>query len=372
MKTRGAVVRQAPGNFEVVDLEVDDPRQGEIRVKMVASGLCHTDDHIATGDLPVATYPFAGGHEGGGIVESVGLNTPGFEVGDKVLFSVLPACGQCEWCAAGRSNLCDMGANVLIGSRWDDPTDFRLHLEDGTPVGQMAGISTYCEYTTVSTISVIKVPDDTPLESACLLGCGVATGWGSAVNTGGVRPGNTVIVIGLGGIGVSAVQGALHAGATNIIAVDPVAMKREFAESMGATHVASSVEEAADLARDFTNGQGANVVVVTVGVVTGEVIAEAFAGTGKGGTVVVTALGNAANVGIPVPPLELTLFEKSLKGSMFGSSNPKTDVPKLLRMYKAGQLKVDEMITNRYTLDQVAQGYEDMHSGKNVRGLLVF
>ena len=136
---RTSLVRQAPGKYETATVEVDDPRQDEIRVKMVASGLCHSDDHIATGDIPVGTYPFAGGHEGGGIVESVGPNTKGFEVGDKVVFSFLPACGQCRWCATGHSNLCDLGAGLLAGTRWDDPST-RLHLEDGTNVGQMCGI----------------------------------------------------------------------------------------------------------------------------------------------------------------------------------------------------------------------------------------
>ena len=189
MKTRGAIIRQAPGTYEVVDLDLDDPRQGEVRVKMVASGMCHSDDHIATGDMPVGTYPFAGGHEGGGIVEAVGPNTPGFAPGDKVVFSFLPACGRCRWCATGHQNLCDLGATLLMGSRWDDPTSFRLHLDDGTPVGQMCGISTFCEYTTVSVDSAVKVPDDTPLDKACLLGCSVGTGWGSAVNTGERAPG---------------------------------------------------------------------------------------------------------------------------------------------------------------------------------------
>lgn len=139
MRTRGAIIRQAPGKYEVTDLEVDDPRQGELRVRMVASGMCHSDDHIATGDLPVFTYPICGGHEGGGVVESVGPHTSGFEPGDKVLFSFLPACGRCRWCATGHQNVCDLGATILYGSRWDDTTSYRMHLADGTPVGQALG-----------------------------------------------------------------------------------------------------------------------------------------------------------------------------------------------------------------------------------------
>jgi S-(hydroxymethyl)glutathione dehydrogenase/alcohol dehydrogenase len=370
IQSRGAVVRKAPGKFEVVDLEVDDPRQGEIRVKMVASGLCHSDDHLATGDMPVGMYPFCGGHEGGGIVESVGENTGGFSVGDKVIFSFLPACGKCRWCATGHSNLCDLGALLLAGSRWSDPTDFRLHLDDGSPVGQMCGISTFSQYTTVSVDSAIKVAEDTPLERACLLGCSVGTGWGSAVNTGEVRPGDTVIVMGIGGIGINAVQGAAHAGASNIIAVDPVGFKRETAESLGATHSVDNMEAATEIAQSFTNGQGADVAIVTVGVTSGEHVAEAFNSIRKQGTVVVTGLGDLTEVGLPIPISQLTLFEKKLKGSLFGSSNPNADIPKMLDMYRAGHLKLDELVTTEYAIEDVARGYEDMHAGKNIRGVI--
>jgi S-(hydroxymethyl)glutathione dehydrogenase/alcohol dehydrogenase len=372
ISSRGAVIRKAPGTFEVVDLQVDDPRQGELRVKMVASGLCHSDDHLATGDMPVGIYPFAGGHEGGGVVESVGPNTPGFEVGDKVVFSFLPACGRCRWCATGHSNLCNLGAGLLSGARWDDPTDFRLHLDDGTPVGQMCGISTFCEYTTVAVDSAIKVPEDTALDRACLLGCGVGTGWGSAVNTGEVRPGDTVIIMGIGGIGINAVQGAAHAGASNIIAVDPVAFKRESAEAMGATHSVDNMDEATSLAQSFTDGQGADVAIVTVGITSGEHVAQAFFSVRKQGTVVVTGLGDLTEVGLPIPISQLTLYEKKLKGSLFGSSNPAADIPRMLDMYRAGHLKLDELVTTEYALDDIARGYEDMHAGKNIRGLIRF
>ncbi|MBA2322776.1 MAG: NDMA-dependent alcohol dehydrogenase [Pseudonocardiales bacterium] len=371
-QSRGAVIRKAPGTYEVVNLQVDDPRQGELRVKMVASGLCHSDDHVATGDLPVGIYPFAGGHEGGGIVESVGPNTAGFEVGDKVIFSFLPSCGKCRWCATGHSNLCDLGALALFGSRWSDPTDFRLHLDDGSPVGQMCGLSTFSEYTCVAVDSVIKVPEDTPLERACLLGCCVGTGWGSAVNAGKVRPGDTVIVMGIGGIGINAVQGAVHAGASNVIAVDPVAFKRETAESLGATHSVDNMAEATAIAQSFTNGQGADVAIVTVGVTTGGHVAEAFGAVRKQGTVVVTGLGDLTEVGLPIPISQLTLFEKKLKGSLFGSSNPNADIPRLLDMYRAGHLKLDELVTTEYALDDIARGYEDMHAGKNIRGVIRF
>lgn len=369
--TRGAIVRSAPGKYEVVDLELDEPRPGEIEVKMVASGLCHSDDHIATGDIPVGTYPFAGGHEGSGIVTRAGANKKGLKEGDHVVFSFLPSCGHCRWCASGMQNLCDLGAGLLAGTRWEEPTT-RLRLaDDGTPVGQMCGISTFCETTLVSEDSCVKVPDDIPLEVACLVGCGVGTGWGSAVNAGGVQPGHTTIVMGIGGIGINAVQGASHAGAANIIAVDPVALKREKAQELGATHAVETMEEATEIAKQFTNGQGADQTIVTVGVVKPDHVGQAMASIRKAGTVVVTALGDINSTEpLPVSLADVTLFQKRIQGAMFGMSNPNWDILRQLELYRAGALKLDELVTTTYTLDQVATAYEDMHAGRNIRGII--
>lgn len=372
MRTRGAVINKAPGRFEVVDLELDDPRQGEILVRLVASGLCHSDDHLATGDIPVAVYPFCGGHEGAGVVEAVGPYTGGFEVGDHVVFSFLPGCGRCRWCAAGMQNLCDLGAGLLTGARPEDPTSFRMHTLDGADVGQMCGISTFAERTVVSLASAVKVEKDLPLDKVCLLGCGVGTGWGSAVNSAQVRPGDTVIVMGVGGIGINAVQGAAHAGASNVIAVDPVELKREKALQLGATHAFSGIAEADEFAKSVTNGQGADSVIVTIGVVKGEHVGQAFAATRKAGTVVVTGLGDITEVGIPVPLGELTLFQKRIQGSLFGASSPSSDILRQAQMYRDGKLKLDELVTATYSLDEVAKGYEDMHAGKNIRGVVLF
>ena len=363
---------QSPATYEVMDLEVDDPRQGEIRVRMVACGLCHSDDHVATGDIPVGHYPYAGGHEGAGVVESVGPHTPGWTVGDHVIFSFVPSCGRCRWCATGRQNLCDLGAFAMIGSRFDDPDSFRLQLPDGTPVGQALGISTLVELTTVSVNSVIKVDKDIPLERACLLGCAVGTGWGSAVNMAQVRPGDTVIVMGAGGVGSNAVQGAAASGASHVIVADPVAFKREKALEFGATQAFGDIDEAAEFARSVTNGQGADSAIVTVGVVKGEYVAQAMAAIRKAGTVVVTAVGDITAVGVPISLGELTLFQKRLQGAVFGGSNPTTDVPRQLEMYRDGRLKVDELITTEYKLDDVAKGFEDMHAGRNIRGIVRF
>ncbi len=374
MQTRGAIVRQAPGKYEVVDLEVDDPRPGEIQVKLVATGLCHSDDHVATGDIPVGVYPFAGGHEGAGIVTAAPPNHKGIKEGDHVVFSFLPSCGHCRWCASGQQNLCDLGAGLLAGSRWEDPTDFRLKLAGtDTPVGQMCGISTFVETTTVSADSAVKVDEDLPLDKVCLLGCNVGTGWGSAVNSAQVQPGHTVIVMGIGGVGINAIQGASHAGAANVIAVDPVAMKRENAQQVGATHGVETMEEATELAKSFTNGQGADSAIITVGIIKPEYVGQAMASIRKAGTVVVTALGNIADTTpLPVSLADVTLFQKRIQGSLFGESNPNWDILRQVELYRSGVLKLDEVITKTYKLDQIAQGYQDMHDGKNQKGVVVF
>ena len=373
VETRGAIIREAPGKFEVVDLVSDDPRPGEIQVKLAASGMCHSDDHLATGDIPVAHYPMAGGHEGAGVVTAVGTNTKGFKEGDHVVFSFLPACGRCRWCASGMSYLCDLGAGLLVGARFDDLESFRFSTSDGTPVGQMCGLGTFSGYTTVNAESAVKIPDDIPLEVACLTGCSVGTGWGSSVTAAKVEPGETVIIMGIGGIGANAVQGAAYAGASHVIAVDPVAFKREKAQEFGATETFENIEEAADFARSVTNGQGADKAIVTVGVTTGQHVAQAFSAIRKAGVVIVTGLGDITDqTGIPISVGELTLFAKEIKGAMFGDSNPHTDILKMLRLYQEGNLKLDEQITKRYTLDEVNQGYEDMHAGKNIRGVIIY
>ncbi len=374
MKTKTAIIRNAPdkavgpAQWEVVEVDLDEPRQGELILKLTASGLCHSDDHIATGDIPVGIYPFAGGHEGAGVVVEVGPNTPGFEVGDHVVLSFLPGCGKCRWCANGQQNLCDLGANLLNGCRADG--SYRMSL-DGQPVGQMCGISTFSEYTLVSVDSAVKVANDLPLDKACLVGCGVGTGFGSAEKSANVQPGDTVIVMGIGGIGINAVQGAAIKGAANVIAVDPVELKREKAMEFGATHAFANMEEATAFAQSVTNGQGADSCIITIGITKGEHVAEGFNAIRKAGTVVVTGLGDLMEVGIPVPIGVLTLFQKRIQGSLYGESSPSKDIPRLLAMYQAGVLKLDELVTNTYTLDNINDGYADMHAGKNLRGVLI-
>lgn len=371
MLTRGAVLREVPGRFEVVELELDDPRPGELRVRMVASGLCHSDDHHATGGQRAGRIPLAGGHEGAGVVDAVGPHTPGFAEGDHVVFSFLPSCGKCRWCAHGMQNLCDLGASLGTNARWDDPTSFRLAL-DGVPVGQMCGVSTFCEYTTVSTASAVRIDPSIPLELACLTGCGVGTGWGAAVNSADVRPGQVVIVMGIGGIGVNAVQGASHAGAAAVIAVDPVEFKRDVAPAFGATHAVADIAEATELARSMTNGQGADAAIVTVGVTRGRHVGQAVRAVRKGGVCVMVGLGDVRSGDGDIPLMEMVLYQKRLVGSLFGASAPSADIPAQLELWRQGSLKLEELITTRYPLDRVAEGFDDMHAGRNLRGVIVY
>jgi len=338
---------------------------------MVASGLCHSDDHVATGDMPVRHLPMCGGHEGAGVVEMVGDGVTSVGIGDHVVFSFLPICGECHWCSTGHQNLCRLGAGLADGSRVGEPNSFRMSL-DGKAVAQLNGLSTFSEYTTVDIRSVVKIEKDIPLDVACLVGCGVVTGWGSAVNSGGVRPGDVVIVMGVGGIGINAVQGAAHAGAVEVIAVDPIELKRKASLDFGATTAFETMDEATGYAREITDGQGADCAVVAVGVTTGEHIAEGLNSVCKNGTLVVTGVGNIKAIGLPISPGELVLYQKRIQGSLFGEANPRSDIPRFLNMYRKGVLKLDELITTRYSLNDVATGYADMHAGRNLRGIISF
>jgi NDMA-dependent alcohol dehydrogenase len=282
--------------------------------------------------------------------------------------SYLPGCGRCRWCASGMQNLCDLGANTMTGARTDG--SYRMSI-GGRPIGQAAGISTFCERTLVSVASCVKVDKDLPLEKACLVGCGVGTGWGSVVNAAEAKPGQTIIVMGIGGIGINAVQGASHVGASHVIAVDPIEFKRETAQKLGATHTFATMQEAADFARSVTDGQGADAAVVTVGILKTEHVAEAFSAIRKAGTVVVTGIGKVDEE-VRVPAFELTLYQKRIQGALFGASSPSRDIPWMLRMYQNGQLRLDELITTTYRLEDINQGYADMHAGKNIRGVIVY
>ena len=367
MKTRAAVLRDMGKDWEITELDLDPPKDGEVLVRFAAAGLCHSDDHLRTGDIPVR-YPIVGGHEGAGIVEETGAGVSRIKPGDHVVCSFLPVCGHCRFCARGMTNLCDLGA-LLFDNCLPDGT-FRFHAE-GEDFGQMCLLGTFSQRAVVSEHSCVQIDDDLPLETAALVGCGVPTGWGTAVNAGGVRPGDTTVVFGIGGVGINAVQGAVFAGARNVIAVDLLAGKRAAAASMGATHTAANADEAQEIITEVTRGVGADQALVTVGVVTEEVITAAFNSIRKRGTVVVTGIAGPGKNTIQLPSFELTVMEKRIQGALFGGGNPFDEIPRMLELYRAGRLKLDELVTTRYRLEEVNQGYRDMLDGRNIRGLLI-
>ncbi len=368
MKTNAAILRELGADWEITELELDPPKAGEVLIRWVAAGMCHSDEHLRTGDIPVR-FPVVGGHEGAGVIEEVGTGVTRLAVGDHVVCSFLPACGHCRFCARGLTRLCDLG--IFLHDNCLPDSTFRFHSGDAD-LGQMCMIGAFSQFSTVAEHSCVKIDDDLPLETAALVGCGVPTGWGTAVHAGGVRPGETVVIYGIGGVGINAVQGAAFAGAQHVIAVDPLASKRAVAEQLGATHTAAGAEEAQQLATELSKGVGADKALITMGVVTQEAIDAAFAAIRKGGTVVITGLNGPRVKNIVIPSFELTLFEKKIQGALFGGGNPFDDIPLMLELYRGGHLKLDELVTNRYRLDEVNQGYQDLADGKNIRGLIVY
>ncbi|MCL2586444.1 MAG: NDMA-dependent alcohol dehydrogenase [Streptosporangiales bacterium] len=368
MRTKAAVIREPGKQWEITELELDEPRQGEVRVKFAASGLCHSDEHLRTGDA--GRLPMVGGHEGAGIVEAVGPSVTRVRPGDHVVCSFIPACGTCRYCSTGRQNLCDHGAEIGTGMLADGT--FRFHDDDGTDLGGFCMLGTFSERAVVSEHSCVPVEDGIPLEIAALVGCGVPTGWGSAVYAAGVRAGETVVLFGAGGVGTNAVQGARYAGAAHVIVVDPVAFKRENARKFGATHTFATAGEAQEAVVELTRGQLADHAIITVGTLDSEVVAQATAITGKGAQITVTSMGKRDGNPLQFPADGgLVGWQRLIQGHLFGMCNPLNDIPRLLRLYRAGQLRLDELITRRYALDDVNQGYADLEAGHNIRGVIV-
>ncbi len=368
METEAAILWEAHTDWSVEPIELDDPKDGEVLVKLAASGMCHSDEHLVTGDLP-GGLPVIGGHEGAGVIEAVGPGVAGLAPGDHVVFGFVPACGQCPSCATGHSNLCDVGAVLMMGRQMDGTA---RHHARGEDISIMVCLGTFAKYTVVNQASCVKILDDIPLEKACLVGCGVTTGWGSSVYAADVRPGENVAVIGVGGIGASAIQGARLAGAERIFAIDPVPLKRTLAPTFGATHTAASVEEAFGLIQEETWGRMCDKIICAIGLGSGAMMGAVLNLTAKRGRVVVTNIHAAAEHTVNMSMFDLTLMEKQIVGSIFGSANMRSDIPKLLKLYRDGQLDLDAMVTSTYKLGDINQGYQDMRDGKNIRGVLVY
>ncbi|OBK68941.1 alcohol dehydrogenase [Mycobacterium colombiense] len=368
MRTRAAVLWNVGERWSVEDVELDPPKFGEVLVEIAAAGLCHTDEHTVTGDQPVA-LPTVGGHEGAGVVLEVGPGVSSVDVGDHVAMSFVPACGRCASCVNGLQNLCDLGVHIPVGRSLTDG-GFRAHAR-GQDIGLSCMLGAFANHTVVNEASIVKIDRDIPLDLACLVSCGVATGWGSAVNAGKVQTGETAVVVGVGGIGMNAVQGARAAGAANVVAVEPVAWKRERSRAFGATHLAESLSAAMPLVAEITNGRLADVAIIATGVATSDLLSPTVNLVGKRGRVIVTAVAPFTQTSVDLNLIELTFWEKTVQGCIFGSSSPRHAIPTLLQAYRGGDLKLDELVSKRYRLDEINAGYEDMRTGKNIRGIIV-
>ncbi|TQM26433.1 NDMA-dependent alcohol dehydrogenase [Nocardia bhagyanarayanae] len=370
MKTKGAILWGVNEPWSVEEIEVGDPREGEVQVELAASGLCHSDHHLFTGDSQAESYPVIGGHEGAGVITKVGPGVKGLAEGDHVVLSFIPACGMCEPCSTGHQNLCDLGADLLTGKSISDGTA-RVRAR-GKDVVPMCLLGTFAPYVTVHQYSVVKIDDHIPLEAAALVGCGVTTGWGSVTNVAQVRPGENVVVVGIGGVGINAVQAAVASGAKNIIAIDPVAYHRDQAEKFGATHTFASMTDAIEPVTELTRGKLAENVILTIGKLRGEHIEPALLMTGKAGRCVVVGMGDQEEVDVKLSLALLALYQQTLHGALFGGANPRKEIPSLLSMYEAGKLELNSLITNTYRLEDINQGYQDMLDGKNLRGVIEY
>jgi NDMA-dependent alcohol dehydrogenase len=368
MTTRAAVLHKPGQDWEITELDLDEPKAYEVLIRYKAAGLCHSDEHIREEGGSHIRLPLVGGHEGAGIVEAVGSGVTRVAPGDHVVTSYIPACGRCRYCSTGHQNLCDRGLYAGVGCLQDET--FRFH-RNGEDFGGFCALGTFSDRTVVSEYSCVRIDDDIPFEVAALVGCGVTTGWCSAVRAGETRAGDTVVIFGIGGVGINAVQGARYAGAANVIAIDPNPFKLEMASQLGATFTTSDVEQAREELIGLTRGQMADLAVVTVGVLEPEITADAVSLVGKAGRVVLTSVSRADTKTVSLTGSPLVGWHKRIQGSLAGGSNPIYEMPRLLDLYRSGDLKLDEIITRRYALEQVNEGYRDLLAGKNIRGVIL-
>jgi len=352
--------------FSLTELELDDPKPGEVRVEIQHAGACHTDWHAIEGDLPAGRYPVVGGHEGAGVVSAVGDGVDTVAVGDRVLTLWIPACGTCDLCLQGYQNLC-VERESTYASTLPDGT-CRFH-RDGEGVGQFLLLGTFAEEVVVPERAVLPIPDDLPTDLASIIGCGVVTGFGSAVHRADIEVDDTVVVIGAGNVGLNAIQGAAHAGAGRIVAVDPVASKREVAETMGATHTLDpTTTDQAEAVAAITDGAGADTTVFCVGVGSGDLIGDAYDTLGPRGELIVTA--TAPDDAIAVNPVDLITTEKEIKGCLYGGASPRRTASRLIDAYLDGRYLLDELITARYDLDGINDAYDALLGGEDIHSVV--
>jgi NDMA-dependent alcohol dehydrogenase len=357
---KAAVCYELGKPLVVEEIDIDPPKKGEVKVKIAATAVCHSDIHFFKGELP-GEPPFVGGHESAGYVDEIGEGVTGFKKGDPVLLSLLISCGKCKFCRSGRSHLCDTVFPL------DKET--RMHNKKGQDLAMLIKTASFAEYTIVDQSQLVKLPADMPLDSACLLACGAITGFGAVVNRARVEPMSSCVIVGVGGVGLNSVQGAAISGAYPIIAVDVSDKKLQAAKTFGATHtINSSKVDAVKKIQEMTGG-GADYVFVTVGITA--VMEQSLDMTCAGGTLVLVGLAKYTDMA-KFSPVTITRFEKTIMGSFMGSTQLHLEIPKLVALYQAGIFKLDELITKRYPLEQINEAIDTVVKGEALRNVIVF
>jgi len=358
---KAAVLHEEKNPLVIEDVDLAEPAPGEVLVKMAASGVCHSDWHIVKGEWDQFPPPIILGHEGAGVVEATGPGVTGVTRGDHVILSWKTSCGVCEMCQQGWPNLCD---------RSPTPESRPKLRRNGKSVSQLAGLGTFGSYTVVPEVAAVPIDKDVPFPQAALVGCGVATGVGAAINTARVQPGSSVAVFGCGGVGLNCIQGAFIAGATTIIAVDVLDNKLGLGKQFGATHTVNSArEDPVERIREITGGPGVHYAFEAIGLVEAPFVQSVRCTRKRGITVWV---GHApVHTSVTLDARDLIL-EKTIIGSMYGSARPQIEFPRLLDLYKAGRLRLDELVTRRFPLEDVNTAFDVLSNGEVARSVLEF
>ncbi|SFG84480.1 S-(hydroxymethyl)glutathione dehydrogenase / alcohol dehydrogenase [Palleronia marisminoris] len=370
MKTRAAVALEAGKPLEIMDVNLEGPKAGEVLVEIKATGLCHTDEFTRSGADPEGAFPAILGHEGAGIVQEVGPGVTSVKPGDHVIPLYTPECRECEYCLNPKTNLCQAIRTTQGQGVMPDGTS-RFSMEDGTPILHYMGCSTFSNFTVLPEIALAKVNPDAPFDKICYIGCGVTTGIGAVINTAKVEPGSRCVVFGLGGIGLNVIQGLRLVGAEMIVGVDINDSKKEIAERFGMTHFVNPNEVEGDLVPylvDLTKG-GADYSFECIGKTPLMRQALECAHKGWGESIIIGVAG--AGEEISTRPFQL-VTGRTWKGSAFGGARGRTDVPKIVEWYMQGKIEIDPMITHKLTLDEINHGFELMHEGKSIRAVVEY
>jgi S-(hydroxymethyl)glutathione dehydrogenase/alcohol dehydrogenase len=361
MVMKAAVCYEHGKPLVVEEVILDPPQAYEVKVKLKATAVCHSDVHQIRGEWG-GSVPIVAGHEAAGIVEELGPQVTSVQVGDHVVVSLLTACGRCPECRIGASHLCKTALPHMVNGR--------LHTLEGQPIEAGIRTAAFAEYVVVHETQVVPIPPEIPFDSASLLACGVITGLGAVVNTAKVAPGDSVVVIGAGGVGLNAIQGANLSGANPIIAIDLLANKLEAARRFGATHTLNGSEiDVGKAVRQLTNGLGADYVFITVG--SPAAMEQGYKLSRTGGSVVFVGIPDWKTK-MPLPIGITVAYEKKILGSFMGSTRLQVDVPKLVSLYQNGRLQLDELITGRYSLDQINEAIANMEEGHALRNVIIF